>query len=86
MVQISDYPARRAVSSRECSHSDSEASDRAGVHSLTTAAAVQIDQMAIDDIVCGATSRHCNCKECIRQEKIRALKLAGQFICLDQGS
>ena len=86
MVQISDYPARCAVSVRECSHSDPKASTRAGIRSLSTASAVQIDQMAINDIVCGATSRHCNCMECIRQEKVHALKIAGQFICLDQGS
>ena len=77
MVQISVYPAHRAVSIRDLPHSDSRVPARAGIRSPSTAAAVQIDLTAIDEIVCSAASR---------LENIRASKIAGISIRWDQGS
>ncbi len=77
MVQISVYPVHCAVFIHECPHSDSRAPAGAGTRSPSTAAAVQIDLTAIDEIVCSAASR---------LENIHALKIAGISIRWDQGS
>ena len=77
MVQISVYPVHCSVSIHGCPHSDSRVPARDGIRSLLTAAAVQIDLKAIDEIVSSAASR---------LEKIRALKIAGISVRLDQGS
>ena len=77
MVQISVYPVHRAVSIRDRPHSDSRVPARAGIRSALTAVTVQIDLTAIDEIVCSVASR---------QESIHALKIAGRFIRLDQGT
>lgn len=77
MVQISVYPVHCAVFIHECPRSDSRAPAGAGTRSPLTAAAVQIDLTAIDEIVCSAASR---------LENIRASKIAGISIRWDQGS
>ena len=77
MVQISLYPVNCAVSIHDRPQSDSRMPARAGNRSLSTAAGVQIDLTAIDEIVWSAANL---------RESIHALKIAGRFIRLDQES